>query len=147
MAVMTAMGAWAVTDGQTYAKVNGIGVKNLWMLDRVHASQAYLASPICHTNARTATMTGGVVYVSRSQEKQVIIPNAETGKNDTILQGVIHCFDALTGTPTKDLELTLNGAPYGVFLGNTCIGSDNFGHIWVAPMTSATATSKPIQPL
>ena len=144
MAVMTAMGAWAVTDGQTYAKVNGIGVKNLWMLDRVHASQAYLASPICHTNARTATMTGGVVYVSRSQEKQVIIPNAETGKNDTILQGVIHCFDALTGTPTKDLELTLNGAPYGVFLGNTCIGSDNFGHIWVAPMTSAAAIVIPI---
>lgn len=144
LAVMTAMGAWAVTDGQTYDKVNGIGVKNLWMLDRVHANQAYQASPICHTNARTATMTGGVVYVSRSQEKQVIIPNPTTGRNDTILQGVIHCFDALTGMPTKDLDLTLNGAPYGVFLGNTSIGCDNFGHIWVAPMTAETAPIIPI---
>lgn len=144
LAVMTAMGAWAVTDGQTYDKVNGIGVKNLWMLDRVHANQAYQASPICHTNARTATMTGGVVYVSRSQEKQVIIPNPTTGRNDTILQGVIHCFDALTGMPTKDLDLTLNGAPYGVFLGNTSIGCDNFGHIWVAPMTAETAPTIPI---
>lgn len=144
MAMMTAMGAWAVTDGQTYAKVNGIGVKNLWMFDRVHAKNAYIESPICHTNARTATMTGGVIYVSRSQEKQVILPNAETGQNDTILQGVIHCFDAITGEPTKDLELTFNGKPYGVFLGNTCIGSDNFGHIWVAPMTSSAAIEIPI---
>ncbi|MBR5118450.1 MAG: dockerin type I repeat-containing protein [Muribaculaceae bacterium] len=144
MAVMTAMSSWAVTDGQTYAKVNGIGVKNLWIFDRVHANQAYLASPICHTNARTATMTGGVVYVSRSQEKQLIIPNPETGKNDTILQGVIHCFDALSGEPIKDLDLTFNGNPYGVFLGNTSIGCDNFGHIWVAPMTSASAIEIPI---
>ena len=144
VAVMTALSSWAVTDGQTYAKVNGIGVKNLWMLDRVHAGNAYTSSPICHTNARTATMTGGTVYVSRNQEKQIIIPNPETGKNDTILQGVIHCFDALTGLPTKDLELTLNGTPYGVFLGNTCIGSDNFGHIWVAPMTGEAAAFIPI---
>lgn len=144
MAVMAAMSSWAVTDGQTYAKVNGIGVKNLWMFDRVHARTAYENSPICNTNARTATMTGGVIYVSRSQEKQVILPNPETGKNDTILQGVIHCFDALTGQPTKDLDLTLNGQPYGTFLGNTCIGSDNFGHIWVAPMTSASGEFIPI---
>ena len=75
------------------------------------------------------------MYVSRSQENQVIIPNPETGKNDTILQGVVHCFDALTGQPTKELLLTLNGAPYSVFLGNTSIGCDNFGHIWVAPTT------------
>lgn len=144
VAVMTAMSSWAVTDGQTYAKVNGIGVKNLWMFDRVHTRIAYESSPICHTNARTATMTGGVIYVSRSQEKQLIIPNPETGKNDTILQGVIHCFDALTGQPIKDLDLTLNGKPYGVFLGNTSIGSDNFGHIWVAPMTSASGEFIPI---
>ena len=144
MAVVTAMCSWAVTDGQTYAKVNGIGVKNLWMLDRVHAGNAYTSSPICHTNARTATMTGGVIYVSRSQENQVIIPNPGTGKNDTILQGVIHCFDAMSGQPTKDLLLTLNGEPYGVFLGNTSIGSDNFGHIWVAPYTSASAEIIPV---
>ncbi len=144
LAAITVMGAWAATDGQTYAKINGIGVKNLWMLDRVHANQAYLASPIAHTNARTATMTGGVVYVSRNQEKQVIIPNPNTGKNDTIMQGVIHCFDAITGEPTIDLDLTLNGEPYGVFLGNTSIGCDNFGHIWVAPMTGETAATIPI---
>ncbi len=144
VAVLTAMSSWAVTDGQTYAKVNGIGVKNLWMFDRVHANSAYLASPICHTNARTATMAGGVVYVSRSQEKMIVMPNAQTGQNDTIMQGVIHCFDAMTGASIKDLDLTLNGEPYGVFLGNTSIGADNFGHIWVAPMTSAAAINIPI---
>ena len=114
------------------------------MFDRVHSNQAYIASPICHTNARTATMTGGVIYVSRSQEKMIVMPNPETGMNDTIMQGVIHCFDALTGQPIKDLDLTFNGEPYGVFLGNASIGCDNFGHIWVAPMTSAAATVIPI---
>ena len=138
MAIITSMSSWAVTDGQAYAKVNGIGVKNLWIFDRVHAKNAYTESPICHTNARTATMTGGVIYVSRSQEKQVIIGN------DTIIQGVIHCFDAITGEQTKELDLTLNGEPYSVFLGNTSIGCDNFGHIWVAPMTSAAAIEIPI---
>ena len=138
MAIITSMSSWAVTDGQAYAKVNGIGVKNLWIFDRVHAKNAYTESPICHTNARTATMTGGVIYVSRSQEKQVIIGN------DTIIQGVIHCFDAITGEQTKELDLTLNGEPYSVFLGNTSIGCDNFGHIWVAPMTSAQASHIPI---
>ncbi len=142
-AVVAALSCWAVTDGQQYASVNGINVKNLWMLDRVHANQAYLASPIAHTNARTATMTGGIVYVSRSQEKQLVIPNS-SGGNDTIMQGVIHCFDVLTGNPVRDLDLTLNGEPYSVFLGNTSIGCDNFGHIWVAPMTSATAAFIPI---
>ncbi len=144
VAVLAAMSSWAVTDRQTYAKVNGIGVKNLWMFDRVHAGNSYTLSPICHTNARTATMTGGVIYVSRSQENQVIIPNPETGKNDTILQGVVHRFDAMTGDELSPLNLTLNGAPYGVFLGNTSIGSDNFGHIWVAPMTGETAAVIPI---
>ena len=143
-AVITVISGMAVTDNQSYEPVNGINVRNLWMLDRVHAKNAYTELPICHTNARTATMTGGVVYVSRSQEKQVIIPNPGTGRNDTILQGVIHCFDALTGMPTKDLDLTLNGEPYGVFLGNASIGCDNFGHIWVAPMTSAAATAIPV---
>ena len=141
---LSTLSGWAVTDGQQYASVNGINVKNLWMFDRVHARNAYTSSPICNTNARTATMTGGVVYVSRSQEKQVVIPKSDGTGNDTILQGVIHCFDALTGESTKDLDLTLNGNPYGVFLGNTCIGCDNFGHIWVAPMTSASAAVIPI---
>ena len=53
---LSTLSGWAVTDGQQYASVNGINVKNLWMFDRVHARNAYTSSPICNTNARTATI-------------------------------------------------------------------------------------------
>ncbi|MBQ5409313.1 MAG: hypothetical protein IIU17_05290, partial [Muribaculaceae bacterium] len=52
-AVITVISGMAVTDNQSYEPVNGINVRNLWMLDRVHAKNAYTELPICHTNART----------------------------------------------------------------------------------------------
>ena len=139
MALMACACAWALTtDGQAYEPVNGIKIANQWIFDRVHSGTSYTTSAICNQRARTATMADGVVYVARSEEKTVVMGT------DTISQSVIHRFNAADGTALPDLDLTLNGAPYGTFLGVTSIGKDNFGHIWVAPMTSNVSTKIPV---
>ena len=125
--VLTAMSSvWAVTDNQQYATVNGISIANQWIYDRVHTPAAYTADAICNQRARTATMIGDVIYVGRSEEKLVIVGG------DSISQSVLHRFSAIDGTPLPDLDLTLDGQPYGRFLGVASVGRDNFGHLWVA---------------
>ena len=139
IALLTAaLSAWAVTDGQTYPEVNGIKIVNQWIFDRVHTPAAYTNSPICNQRARTATMDQGIIYVARSEERAVIIGT------DTISQSVIHRFSAADGTELEDLPLTLDGAPYGRFLGVASIGKDSFHHIWVAPMTSTAQQYIPV---
>ena len=133
-----ALSAWAVTDGQTYPEVNGIKIVNQWIFDRVHTPAAFTNSPICNQRARTATMDQGIIYVARSEERAVIIGT------DTISQSVIHRFSAADGTELEDLPLTLDGAPYGRFLGVASIGKDSFHHIWVAPMTSTAQQYIPV---
>ena len=133
-----AQGALAVTDGQTYPEINGIKIVNQWILDRVHSGTDYTSNAICNQRARTATMDQGVIYVARSEERAVIIGN------DTISQSVIHRFSAKDGSPLPDLPLTLDGAPYGRFLGVASIGKDSFHHIWVAPMTSTVQQYIPV---
>jgi len=136
--IATALSAVAVTDGQIYQPVNGLKITNQWMFDRVHAGTAYTSNDICNTRARTATMDQGVIYVSRSEERAVIIGN------DTLAQSVIHRFSAVDGRQLEDLPLTLDGAPYSKFLGVASIGKDSFHHIWVAPMTSNVQTTIPV---
>ncbi|MBR3728007.1 MAG: dockerin type I repeat-containing protein [Muribaculaceae bacterium] len=139
LAVMaSAIGAKAVTDGQTYAEVNGIKIVNQWIFDRVHSGTDYTSNAICNQRARTATMDQGIIYVARSEELAVIIGS------DTISQSVIHRFSAVDGSPLEDLPLTLDGAPYGRFLGVASIGKDSFHHIWVAPMTSNVQQYVPV---
>ncbi|MBO4804168.1 MAG: dockerin type I repeat-containing protein [Muribaculaceae bacterium] len=130
--------AWAITDGQTYPEVNGIKIVNKWIFDRVHSGTAYTSNAICNQRARTATMDQGIIYVSRSEERAVIIGT------DTISQSIIHRFSAEDGSQLEDLPLTLNGAPYGRFLGVASIGRDSFHHIWVAPMTSTAQQYVPV---
>ena len=135
---VSALGAMAVTDGQTYPEVNGIKIVNKWIFDRVHSGNDYTSNVICNQRARTATMDQGIIYVARSEEKAVVIGT------DTISQSVIHRFSAADGSQLEDLPLTLNGAPYGRFLGVASIGKDNFHHIWVAPMTSNVQQYVPV---
>ena len=125
-----ALSAAAKTDGQTYPEVNGIKIVNQWIFDRVHCGTDYTNNVICNQRARTATMDQGIIYVARSEEKMVVVGN------DSIMQSVIHRFSAADGRQLEDLPLTLDGAPYGKFLGVASIGKDSFHHIWVAPMTS-----------
>ena len=130
--------AWAITDNQVYEPVNDIKVANKWIFDREHAREAYTSNVICHTRARTAVMDEGIIYVSRSEEKLVIIGT------DSISQSVIHRFKVEDGSALEDLPLTLDGRPYGRFLGVASIGVDNFHHIWVAPMTSTAQNEVPV---
>ena len=138
MVAVAALSALAVTDGQTYPEVNGIKIVNQWIFDRVHSGTAYTSNDICNQRARTATMDQGIIYVARSEERAVIIGT------DTISQSVIHRFKAADGSQLPDLPLTLDGAPYGRFLGVASIGKDDFHHIWVAPMTSTVQQYVPV---
>ena len=128
----------AKTDGQTYAEHDGMKIACQWIYDRVHTPKEYMEDAICNTRARTAVLDNGIIYVGRSEEKAVIIGN------DTIAQSVLHRFSAKDGSPLADLPLTLDGQPYGAFLGVASVGKDNFHHIWVAPMTSPTLIKVPI---
>ena len=138
MVAVAALSALAVTDGQTYPEVNGIKIVNQWIFDRVHSGTAYTSNDICNQRARTAKMDQGIIYVARSEERAVIIGT------DTISQSVIHRFKAADGSQLPDLPLTLDGAPYGRFLGVASIGKDDFHHIWVAPMTSTVQQYVPV---
>ena len=128
----------AITDKKTYPVVDGLKITNQWILDRVHAGDAYTSLDICNQRARTATMDQGIIYVARSEEKLVIV------NGDSISQSVIHRFSAVDGHQLEDLPLTLDGAPYGRFLGVASIGKDSFHHIWVAPMTSTAQQYVPV---
>lgn len=138
LALVASASAWAITDNQTYEPVNDIKVVNKWIFDRVHAGEAYTSSVICNQRARTAVMDEGIIYVSRSEEKLIIIGT------DSLQQSVIHRFKVEDGSALEDLPLTLDGAPYSRFLGVASIGVDNFHHIWVAPMTSTAQNSIPV---
>ena len=137
-AFAAASSAFAITDGQTYPEVNGIKIVNQWIFDRVHSGTAYTSNDICSQRARTATMDQGIIYVARSEERLVVIGT------DSISQSVIHRFSAVDGSQLEDLPLTLDGAPYGRFLGVASIGKDSFHHIWVAPMTSTAQQYVPV---
>ena len=132
------LGLQAKTDGQTYPEVNGIKIANQWILDRVHCGTGFTDLAICNQRARTATMDQGIIYISRSEELAAIVGS------DTIAQSVIHRLSAVDGSPLPDLPLTLDGAPYGRFLGVASIGKDSFHHIWVAPMTSTVQQTVPV---
>ena len=138
LALVASASAWAITDNQVYEPVNDIKCVNKWIYDRVHTPDAYTADAICNQRARTAVMDEGVIYVSRSEEKLVIVGT------DSLMQSVIHRFNASDGSALPDLPLTLDGAPYSRFLGVASIGVDNFHHIWVAPMTSTAQNEVPV---
>lgn len=127
--ITSTMHLWAITDGQVYETINGLSIVNQWVLDRVHSGTSYTNNAICNVRARTATMDQGIVYVARSEERMIIVGN------DTVYQSVLHRFSASNGMELEDLPLTLDGVPYGRFLGVASVGKDSFHHIWVAPMT------------
>lgn len=140
----SAAGKLLKKDPNGYETVNGISMRNLWLLDRFHYGTLELESfGWCSQKARTAVMQDGIVYVARSEAKQIITP-AANGGNDTIMAAVIYRFDALTGEEMVPLDVTLNGKPYGVFLGVNTIGKDNFGHVWTAPYTSEKTPDVPL---
>ena len=131
--------AWAITDGVKYEPVNGIGIKNMWIQDRSHTQDTWANQPYCNTNARTAVMNDGFIYIARSNANTVI------QGTDTLAQSVIYKVNAANGELVKELELTLDGNIYGggVLSSNT-VGVDNFGHLFMAPYTSELALMQPV---
>ena len=135
----TAISAWAVTDGVTYERVNGIGIKNMWIQDRVHTPNVWGDKPYCNTSARTAVMHDGYIYIARSNANTVIIGT------DTLSQSVIYKVNANNGELVKELPLTLDGAIYGgATLSSNTVGVDNFGHLYMAPFSSNLATTQSV---
>lgn len=129
----------AVTDGVKYDRVNGIGIKNLWIQDRAHTLADYTNKPYCNTYARTSVMHDGYIYISRTNANTII------QGTDTLLQSVVYKLDAATGQMVKELPLTLDGKIYGTTVLNAnTVGVDNFGHLFIAPYTSEVATESPI---
>jgi len=130
---------WAVTDGVKYDAVNGINIKNMWIQDRAHTPDVWSAQPYCNTSARTAVLKDGYIYIARSNANTVI------QGTDTLSQSVIYKVDAANGELVKELQLTLDGAIYGgATLSSNTVGMDNFGHLYMAPFSSALATVQPV---
>ena len=135
----TVASAWAVTDGVNYERVNGIGIKNMWIQDRAHAADVWSNRPYCNTSARTAVMNDGFIYIARSNANTVI------QGTDTLSQSVIYKVDATNGELVKELQLTLDGNIYGgATLSSNTVGVDNFGHLYMAPFSSNLATVQPV---
>jgi len=127
---------WATTDGVTYEKVNGIGIKNMWIQDRAHTQSVWSNQPYCNTTARTAVLHDGYVYISRTNANTVI------QGTDTLSQSVVYKVDATDGTLVKELPLTLDGDIYGnTTLNANTVGVDNFGHLFIAPYSSELQTT------
>lgn len=135
----TVASAWAVTDGVNYERVNGIGIKNMWIQDRAHTADVWPNRPYCNTSARTAVMNDGFIYIARSNANTVI------QGTDTLSQSVIYKVDATNGELVKELQLTLDGNIYGgATLSSNTVGVDNFGHLYMAPFSSNLATVQPV---
>ena len=134
LALVAFASAFAVTDGQTYEPVNGIKIVNNWILDRFHTPTVFPKADYCNTRARTAVMNNGVIYIARSEVKPAVV-----APGDTVPQSVIYRLDAKTGAELPALDVTLDGKPYGAFLGVNSIGRDNFGHVWVMPFSEKKA--------
>ena len=131
--------ALAVTDGVTYERVNGIGIKNVWIQDRAHTGEEWSNKPYCNTSARTAVLNDGYIYIARSNANTVILGT------DTLAQSVIYKINAANGELVKELALTLDGNIYGgAVLSSNTVGVDNFGHLYMAPYTSELASMQPV---
>lgn len=99
------MAAGLTRDPNSYEGKNGINIRSLWLKDRFHYGTFELGNlEWCNQRARTAVMQDGIVYVARSEAKQ-IIPQP----GDTIMASVIYRFDAWTGEELAPLDVTLNG--------------------------------------
>ncbi|MEG0012403.1 MAG: hypothetical protein RR706_09620, partial [Muribaculaceae bacterium] len=129
-AILSVGSVFAVTDGQTYAPTNGITCENLWIVDRNHSSEAYLATKVANTAARTACLHDGVIYVGNSAADD---PEVVGGEGAALNAASIDKFSMADGSYLGRIKLTLDGARYTGTLCANQVGFDSFGNLWVAP--------------
>lgn len=125
-ALVAALGAFAATDGNTYAPVDGYTFQSISAsraIDGKYSALVGTAFPSLDY-VRTGTILNGKVYVSSSKKM---------GADGALVdEGLLVVFDATTGEYEKTLQLTVDGAPLSGLLCANKIGHDEFGHLWVA---------------
>ena len=134
-AALLSVGAWAqvTTDKKSYDSYGEIKIKNLWINGENYSNRTqFQAQPFMQLSNNTkqpmAVMHDGIIYVAHSEAKTTVV-----APGDTVSQAVVHRFDVMTGAALSDLDMTLDGRPYGGLLAANAIGVDNFGHLWVMP--------------
>lgn len=140
-ALLSTVSAFAVvTDGDTYEPVNDIKCVNAWILDRNHNADAFVGTRIESKQSRTCVVKDGVVYISSwaADDPEVTVPDKE---GNPVIQNsaTVHKFNVEDGSYLGEIKVTLDGerrTGTGVI---NMIGTDSFGHIWVADMTFANA--------
>lgn len=123
--MMASASAFAVTDGQTYEKIDGLTCENLWVFDRNHTGEAYAANAIYNKAARTATTDGTTIYVGLSGET-----------------ASIEKFSVATGEYLGSLALTLNGEAFAGTLAVNQVGFDEYGNFYAATYDATTDRSQ-----
>lgn len=134
MAIMTVSSALAVTDGQTYAPVNGIQCTNLWINSLKSNVNGWNALPwMADDNGAAQFKKARTACIGEVDGKDVVI----VGYSKTMLVNdasndyahlVVLNFD--TGEVEKNVQLTYEGTPISGLLCANQVGCDQFGHVW-----------------
>lgn len=142
-ALFAAMPVFAVTDGDTYAPVNGIECVNSWVIDRNHNLEAFNASPVgANKQARTCAVRNGVAYVaSWAADDPEVTETDKDGKVSVLNAATLYKYDVETGKYLGALKLTLDGKRHTGTGAANQVGFDSFGHLWVADMTFANSAA------
>lgn len=123
--MMASAGAFAATDGKTYAETDGFTCENVWILDRIHTEADYNAAPIASKDSRTAVTDGKLVWV---------VVNGPKGEDGSYGQAVLHKYDLMTGEYKGQLPLlNEDGTAYVGQLAANTVGMDDYGHLYIAP--------------
>lgn len=142
----TPLFAATVTDGDTYAPVNGINCVNAWVIDRNHNLEAFNASPVgANKQARTCAVRNGVAYVaSWAADDPEVTSTNDKGEVSVLNSATLYKYNVATGEYLGALKLTLDGKRHtGTGVANQ-VGFDSFGHLWIADMTFANSAGHPI---
>ena len=131
MALIFTGSAMAVTDGKTYAPVNGFTCTNLWINDIYNNPSGWEQMPWMVDKmpgkARTACIgeVDGKDVVIVGYSKTINVNDASNDYAHLVL------LDFATGDIIKTLQLTCDGQPIAGLLSANQVGSDNFGHVWI----------------
>ena len=122
----------AQKDGCTYAAIDGYTFENLW-INSVGTGQwhQYVTDGVFPTVEKitSGAALGDKIYIGSSADWGV----DEAGSPMMVDgNGLLLVFDYNTGEYIKSLDLTIDGAPYAGTLCANNIGTDDFGHLYVA---------------
>ncbi|MDE6301666.1 MAG: hypothetical protein K2M19_08120 [Muribaculaceae bacterium] len=129
-------------DPAAYKAKEGYKLENLWLMSLGDGEKGVAMSDwndLCTkmadaTKGTMAARLGDKVYVACSMD----FVTTESGELSTDAYGHLLVLDAATGKFIKDLTLTYEGKQlFGTLCAN-CIGTDDFGHLWITPYVSDT---------